>query len=102
MHDLGDDDALVWVATRKQGFVGETNGRPAMIGPTDGTADSDLLGCSGPSDRERLFQRWIPFTDHGNEVYVAVAMGPNVTAERRLPRCGPSSTVCSSPRCLAS
>lgn len=81
MKGLGPADVMVWVARRIATVPGSST-RPATLGPTDGVGESDLASCLAPGERSRLFQRWIPFIDHHNQVYVAVTMGPDVTSER--------------------
>jgi hypothetical protein len=82
IDDLGPGDALVSIQERKNDrpspFYQE---RPAHFGASDGTGHDESPYCL---DHEKsFFHRWIPFTDRGRYFYAYVAMGDDVSAERK-------------------
>jgi hypothetical protein len=80
---LGRRDVFVWIAERTA-RTDESPPRPATFGPDSGRGDGDLFDCARlVNNRQRLFLRWIPFTEQHRSFYIAVAIGRDATAARR-------------------
>jgi hypothetical protein len=81
--DMGPHDAFVTILERKRLDPAGAQGppRPASFGPADGSSNSDVNECLGTA--KAFFDRWIAFSDQGREFYAFVAMGTDVSDQRR-------------------
>lgn len=81
--ELGAQDALITVLERKRidPSVASPPARPPAFGPEDGSADDESPQCL-PTEK-RFFHRSITFSDQGRQFSVYVAMGLDVSEQRR-------------------
>ena len=79
--DLGPGDALISILERERGDVGAYPPRPEAFGPQYGSDGDESRHCL---DAPKEFSHWwIAFSDQGRAFYAYVAMGSEVTDQRR-------------------
>jgi hypothetical protein len=81
LTDLGPDDGLIWLAERERGDISSYPARPAAFDPTSGTDTDESPECL--DEPKRFFHRWIAFQDEGRGLSALVAMGTEVSDQRR-------------------